>query len=826
MKQLGWVSASVSFRRAMSGFLRCRFLAAFALGLALLGGSRPARAQEVAAAPAVEAAQPTPAEISVRARTVQDSAAIAAQQLEVLAELEGLRGSLESDRVRQQELAGMLEALRVVEYTRPERLVRLRDRALLHEARLAQHAERLSERRGALATLRAEWLSRLGTWSAWRQVAPQRPELEPQLPEIRRAIELIESVLAQIEAVTPEVAALEEEAQQLLVGTRQLLEQIAALRTGRREALLRADQPVLFSSAHLESLRDPEAWEPGEAIRMEAITAFGREHGGLLFLHLLFILGLGILARRVRPYTAPEGGWSGILHHPWAFATFAATALLTRQYILAPPLWDVVTWSLLAGSGAVLATTLLRGRALRLMIVSVAAVYPLILLGEALRVPVPLFRTALAAAAAAAVIGFPLLTRQADPARPTGRRARLVLGLAAALSAAVLITQVLGFDQLSRWLVHAMLTSAYVVFTVVFLIVLARGALRTLLRLEFIGRVRLIRTVAVPLAERLVVVLQVVLVISGTLVLLDVWELAPAPIETWNRVVNWGFELAGLQITVGRILLAAFLVYLALVASWLARTLVNEDVARGWNLERGVAESINTLVHYAVITLGILFGLSALGVELQNFAIVAGALGVGIGFGLQNVVNNFVSGLILLFERPVRVGDTVEIDGEWGTIKKIGLRSTIVATFTQAELIVPNGDLVSQKVTNWTLSNPVTRIAVPVGVAYGSDVQRVLQILVESAKVHPAVVAEPPPSALFMGFGDNSLDFELRLWVQEIRDRLVVKSAVLTEIDRRFREDGIEIPFPQRDLHIRSIDTAVAEAVLPPGSGVHMASDR
>lgn len=803
----------------MISFPRCPALAALVLGLVLLAGAPPVQAQEAPpAAPTAQPAQPTPAELAAGARAVQDSAAISVQEIERLEELEGLRASLEAAQVRQRELAGMLEALRAIEHTRPERLFRLRDQALAHEARLEQISEQISERLGALGTLRAAWLGRLGTWSAWREAAQEQPELAAQLPEIERTIEGIESVLARSREVTPELTALEEGAERLRAGTGELLERVTALRAGRREALLRADQPVLLSPEHLESLRDPETWHPGEAAPPEALAAFLREHALLLLVHLLLTLGLGLLARRLRPHTVPEGGWSGMLHHPWAVGVFAATAFLARRYILAPPLWDVVTWGLLAGSGAVLASTLLRGRALRLMIVSVAAVYPLVLLGEALHVPVPIFRLALAIAAAAAVIGFPVLALRADPAKPAGRRARLVLTVATVLSAAVLIAQVLGFDQLSRWLVHATLTSAYVAFSVAFLVVLARGALRTLLRKEFVGRARLVGTVAVPLAERLVALLQVVLVVVAGLVLLDVWELAPSPMETWSRVIEWGFTIAGLQITVGRILFAAVLVYLAVTASWLARTVVSTEIARARDFERGVAESINSLLHYAVITLGVLFALGALGVELQSFAIVAGALGVGIGFGLQNVVNNFVSGLILLFERPVRVGDTVEIGGEWGTIKKIGLRSTVVVTFTQAEMIVPNGDLISEKVTNWTLTDPTTRISVPVGVAYGSDVQKVLQILLEAARAHPSIVAEPAPLALFTGFGDSSLDFELRIWIGEVQERLLAKSTVLAEIDHRFREEGIEIPFPQRDLHLRSVDAEADGRILPPAA--------
>ncbi|CAN5736591.1 hypothetical protein BH23GEM6_BH23GEM6_06920 [soil metagenome] len=792
------------------------FRAALLLVLLLVMDVGVAHVQEQAP-PSEPAAVPAiPLAIATGIRAVQDSAAIASRRIAVLGDVEPLLINLREADARQAELLSMLQMLRAVEHTRPERLFRLRDLALTNEQRLEQQTTRASERLSELTAMRAEWLTRRATHAAWEMSVPDRPELAPQLPEIRRSIDVIDGILSEIDAAILPLTELEESARELLAGTRAMIDEIAAVRAGRREALLRADQPFLFSRQHLASLRPPPEWDPGEAIRAESLYTFARVHGALLLLHLALIITIGLIARSLRRHTVPERGWSGVLHHPWAFGTFAATAFLARRYILAPPLWDVIAWTLLASSGAVLASMLLRGRALRAMILAVAAVYPLLLLGEALLMPPPLFRLAIATFAAAAVVGFPLLAKWADKTRPTWRRARAVLVLATVLSVAVLVAQLLGFDQLSRWLVHAILTSAYVMLSVAFLIVVGRGALRTLLRKEFIGRVRLVGTIAIPLAERLLTILQVVLIFGGALVLLDVWELAPAPIETWTLIRDWGFVIAGIHITVGRMLLAALLVYLALTASWLARTLVTEEAAHSWSFERGVADSINALVHYAVITLGVIFGLGALGVELQNFAIVAGALGVGIGFGLQTVVNNFVSGLILLFERPVRVGDTVEIDGEWGTIKKIGLRSTVVVTFTQAELIVPNADLVSQKVTNWTLTNPVTRLATPVGVAYGSDIQKVLKILVESAAVHTSVVAQPKPIALFVGFGDNSLDFELRVWVGDVASRFYVRSDILAEIDRRFREEAIEIPFPQRDLHIRSVDPKVARAALIP----------
>ncbi|NLC69786.1 MAG: mechanosensitive ion channel, partial [Desulfuromonadaceae bacterium] len=171
-----------------------------------------------------------------------------------------------------------------------------------------------------------------------------------------------------------------------------------------------------------------------------------------------------------------------------------------------------------------------------------------------------------------------------------------------------------------------------------------------------------------------------------------------------------------------------------------------------------------------------------------------------------NIVNNFVSGLILLFERPITIGDVVVFQGEWGTVRHIGLRSTVVETFDRSEIIVPNSQLVSEPVFNWTLSSYTARCIITVRVAYGTDIAKVMQILEVIGKGHPEVLTDPPPSALFIGFGESSLDFELRVWVASINNRLGVKSDLGTTIALRFQEEGIEIPFPQRDLHLRSVD--------------------
>jgi small-conductance mechanosensitive channel len=244
------------------------------------------------------------------------------------------------------------------------------------------------------------------------------------------------------------------------------------------------------------------------------------------------------------------------------------------------------------------------------------------------------------------------------------------------------------------------------------------------------------------------------------------------------------------------------------IAFWIARTVrlvLRDEVLPKMELPRGVDNSIATLSYYGLVLVGLLLALAAAGFETSQFAIVFGALGIGIGLGLQNVVNNFVSGLILMFERPIQPGDVVEVSGTSGKVRDIGMRATTLTTFEGADVVVPNGTLLSEKLINWTLSDMNRRIDVNVGVAYGSDPRKVVTLLTEVAVATPGIAHDPEPSVLFTGFGANSLDFGIRAWTNNFGDWVSIRTEMTMRVYEALRDAGMEIPFPQQDLHLRSV---------------------
>jgi small-conductance mechanosensitive channel len=267
-----------------------------------------------------------------------------------------------------------------------------------------------------------------------------------------------------------------------------------------------------------------------------------------------------------------------------------------------------------------------------------------------------------------------------------------------------------------------------------------------------------------------------------------------------------GFEIGSLRIAPIQILGAIAVLAIGIsLTRWIKKHVIN-DLVKRTRLDHGGREAIITVSGYVGVLISLLIAMGVAGISYTNLAIIAGALSVGIGFGLQNVVNNFVSGLILLFERPVRTGDWIVVGDTQGFVRKISIRSTQIETFDRADIIVPNSELISNKVSNLMLRDHWGRIIIPVGVAYGSDVQKVREILLQVAHEHDGVLTDQPrvapPKALFMRFGDSALEFELRCFIRQIDKVFDTTSDMNIAIEQAFREAGITIPFPQRDVHI------------------------
>lgn len=289
------------------------------------------------------------------------------------------------------------------------------------------------------------------------------------------------------------------------------------------------------------------------------------------------------------------------------------------------------------------------------------------------------------------------------------------------------------------------------------------------------------------------------------------WGLSDQSVSLVIDHVTSGFAVGSLHFAPAQLLGAIAVLAIGMTLSrWLKLKMVPELVRRT-RLDRGGREAIITISGYAGVLLTLLIALGVAGISYSNLALIAGALSVGIGFGLQNMVNNFVSGLILLFERPVRTGDWVIVGDTQGYVRKISIRSTQIETFDRTDVIVPNSELIANKVSNLMLNDPWGRITVPIGVAYGSNVQQVMDILLEIANAHSLVLKNQPgiapPKVLFMAFGDNALLFELRCFIRQIDRMPDTISEMNIAIDKAFREAGIIIPFPQRDVHIHTIAT-------------------
>jgi potassium efflux system protein len=284
---------------------------------------------------------------------------------------------------------------------------------------------------------------------------------------------------------------------------------------------------------------------------------------------------------------------------------------------------------------------------------------------------------------------------------------------------------------------------------------------------------------------------RVMLILASFLVIIGPWEVSTADLFDTVRNIPFGFKIGEIHVSFQAVLTAVFVLVLLLVITRLVQRWLETELLPRTRIEPSLQLSIVTIFGYVGAITAISIALTGIGFDLQKIAFIAGALSVGIGFGLQSIVSNFVSGLILLTERPIRVGDSIVVKGEEGWVRRVRVRATEIETFDRASVIIPNSEFITGVVKNWTRTNTLGRIVIKVGVGYESDPTQVRDVLTGIARAHPQIVQSPPPSALLVGFGEKGLDFELRGVVLDVEKSLSVRSDLNYAITQKFREVGI-----------------------------------
>jgi small-conductance mechanosensitive channel len=680
---------------------------------------------------------------------------------------------------------------------------------------LTQWAGRVEQERARLASLRDSWLRS-------RESAAGSGAPKVVLEQIDAMVAAINTTRARVETRLSTLLLAQYRLAQLQRRTDEALSRTAQARADRLHRLGRREGPPLWDPAIWTGALEQTAAAGRDVVGAEQalVAELGQQHAPRIPLHaLLFAILLAVMWRGrraasrwnaddpmvgtvVEVFSRPISAALVVscLVAPWIYEEATPTLMRLIAVIAIVPVLRLIRPSLDRSVAPVLYVfgALFLVDALRSVIASAPLFEHLVFLAEMLVASAGTFWM-LRAHRAEGVVVPEIDTMEAGALRLFGR-------LLLAAFAGAFVLGGLGYAGLGRLIGVGALGSAYFGVAILAGLQVAKGLIAVLLRSRPLGLLSSVQQARAALERRIVRVLRWVGVlawIAATLASLTVLP-AVASLVRQALTAEWGW--GALRISLGDLVIFALTIWLSFVVAGAVRLLLAEDVFPRVRLAKGLPMAMSLVIQYALVLGGFTLALAALGVDLTKITILAGAFGVGAGLGLQNLVNNFASGLILLFERPLHLGDIVQITGVGGEVRHIGARATLVRTADGAEVFIPNSQLVSQNFINWTYSDLRRRIVLPVKVAYGAVPKRVSELLVAIAAKHPLVLDQPGPAVVLMGFGEASLDFELRVWTDRFGDAETIQSDLADAIHAGLAEARIDLPVPRRDVRLWQAD--------------------
>jgi small-conductance mechanosensitive channel len=603
-----------------------------------------------------------------------------------------------------------------------------------------------------------------------------------------------------------------------------------ALAKFRRQMFERSSLPFWEAPWRRESERPRygrTAWAQTLAHSKEFLRRESRGLAGFVLLFLIIPIAALTWRRRAPGWIEQKrisAASARILHRPVSLAFVLTLTPVLPVLVRSPLLVNVLVFLLLL-IAAIRLVPLLVGpdfQSFLYMLLALLLLPPLRLAQTTTFVERTLY--ALGSLLALAVFGW--LTRRARlngaPFQERGGRLLLrAIRVGLVLLGVCFLLNFIGYFALARTLEHVLLMAACLAIVLYCAVRVAVIFLSMLLETKSTRSIATIRLREKEILEWATPILAIAACILWLDIIFDLLTLRVPALNMAAQAMNGSISLGKVTLSLRDVLTFILVLVAGFALSRVVRFFLLEDLLSRLDMKRGLPETISTTIYYMLVVGVFVLALASAGVDFSRFNVLTGAFGLGVGFGLQNVVNNFVSGLILKYEHRINVGDAVELAGGAavaGKVQKVGVRASIIATYDGAEVIVPNSALVTNQVTNWTLSSRTRRSALSIGVAYGTPPQRVIELLVAAAISHPDVLAKPAPAAFFQGFGDSALNFQLYFWTTiDVSGR--ANSDVAVAVSEALEQAGIEVPYPQRDLRLRGLEPAVKAAVLSEKEG-------